>query len=288
MLNFSDPRLIQLTDAANARMAEIKKAFGLSENLQVHPGIVAVVLDVAGADAPQQSDKKLTAGEDRPSEGEEDDNPPQAPAKTDEEIKPLGLISSKPNNVQLLERTKKVLRDIAVDGQMPTMREFNDKRPAGFPTANHITQRTFVRWGDLARELDLHMNKGRRSRAKPAARKQAAPGHRKPRTDANSAPSHRTPSTASRHTDPDARRRQLEDIIFHLRDMAVDGKLPAKEAWDANKPAELPDAGGILLRYGLVEWDDLAGYTKLEPRSKRKPRPIAPPNEGSSFRPNRD
>lgn len=276
MLNLEDPRLIQLTEAANRRLTQIHEAFGWPQlPRKIHAGIVAVVLDVAdGQPAPAEQPPIATEPQPEPVvEAQQPAEPapsePSGRAPDSAPTSPTVPVSQRPSNADLLDQAKAFIVTIAVDGIMPTMAEFNKRRPAGMPTANHITQKTYVRWGDLAKQLGLHGSQGRRPKTGPAAghrrEPQApAPAHRKPPA--------REPARTSDHAadfDPAARKQQLEDIIFRLRDLSADGKLPDAATWDARKPAELPDAKTILLRWGLLAWDELAGFARLEPATFR-------------------
>lgn len=273
-MNLNDPRLAEITDAANARLEEVHQLFGWNKPFRrIEPGYVAVILEVAGHDTPPAEPVPAPPAPEPPA--------PAASKDAGDDAKP-DPVSARPSNVAMLERAKTAIRAMAQDGQMPTMAEFNKRRPAGMPTANHITQRTFVRWGELAAQLGLTMNKGRRKQAKPSAKS----SEHRPAPAKEPPPAHRTPSPRqpaprpaivpgaelSTYTDADKRRRLLEDIIFALRDMAVDGHLPSAEEWDAHRPAELPDHSTIVLRWGFDNWDDLAGYAKLTSRTaKRSP-----------------
>lgn len=278
MLNLDDPRLIELTEAANRRLTEIYEAFGWPAlPRKINPGVVAVVLDLvdtqpAAVKPPEATVNFVPAPKPPPAATQPQTAP--APRETSEPApdpapaSPTVPVSQRPSNAALLDQAKAFIVTLAVDGIMPTMAEFNKRRPAGMPTANHITQKTYVRWGDLAKQLGLHGSQGRRPQKTQAA------GHRQP--PAHPAPAHRKPPareparTSDHAADlfPAARKQQLEDIIFHLRDLSADGTLPDAATWDQRKPAELPDAKTLLLRWGLLAWDELAGFAKLQPSSK--------------------
>lgn len=281
MLNLNDPRLIELTEAANRRLAEIHDAFGWVLPNKVNPGVVAVIVDLVDAqpDAvkPPKAVVNFVPASNPPPAATQPQPAPVVDAQPAAQPEPTARVSTRIANAELLDQAKAVIRRIAVDGQMPTMAEFNERKPDDMPTANHITQKTFVRWGDLADELNLQSSKGRRKKAGHRKPRQTGVQHRKPPVESTRQSKAQPPVDPPRHhtddaadLDPAARRQQLEDIIFHLRDMAVDGKLPLAETWNERKPEHLPDSKAIMLRWGLLKWDELAGYTHLETGHKRR------------------
>jgi hypothetical protein len=63
----------------------------------------------------------------------------------------------------------------------------------------------------------------------------------------------------------------LWDVIHELRAMAVDGKMPSRARWDAERPAGLPTSEAIMARFDYFDWNELAVRATLEPTRKGRP-----------------
>lgn len=61
----------------------------------------------------------------------------------------------------LLRETIHELQVMSVDGAMPTMVEWDEKRPEGMVTAQGIIKRHDLTWGDLARYAKLELKRGK-------------------------------------------------------------------------------------------------------------------------------
>ena len=123
------------------------------------------------------------------------------------------------------------LRDMAVNGQMPSQADWDAHRPAHLPPNRTVRYRLNMEWSQIAARLGLKANATRGGKAA-----------RRPRVDADT---FRT------------------DVLAAMRAMAVDGRMPSQSQWNLRKPAHLPTHSLIVDRFGC-KWSeiaDLAGLT---------------------------
>jgi hypothetical protein len=74
--------------------------------------------------------------------------------------------------------------------------------------------------------------------------------------------------------DAETRRAQYREILLELQTMAVGNIMPTIDYWNANRPGHLPNAQGILLRWGLDGWGELANRAQLTYLGKGKRPPV--------------
>lgn len=76
--------------------------------------------------------------------------------------------------------------------------------------------------------------------------------------------------TNGRFASGEQRQQALHEVINALRDMATGNVMPTPEAYDKSKPAGLPTAEMVRLRFD-IDWPTLAHYAKLEMMRRGRP-----------------
>lgn len=176
----------------------------------------------------------------------------------------------------LMQSVYTKLREIAVDGVMPSQTEWNAQRGT-LPHSATLYATHKITWPGLAEAADLKSpargraakRQGKATPEQPAAQpQQEAEAAPKPGAG-NGAPPAEAPTTPHLPWDAEKRRQVMSDIIFEMRLMAEDETMPDEATWNANKPANLPNAQTIRIQWEIT-WDELARWAKLEPLRRGK------------------
>ena len=132
------------------------------------------------------------------------------------------------------------LQKMAVDGVMPTQKEWNAQKPIHLPSAEGVVWRLEMAWDALAEAAGLAVGTG-----------------------------WSLPTLSQARTNAAARKEMLEEVIFRLRDMAADGVLPSTSAWNERR-GELPTAADLTMLFALDNWNDMASTARLALPGKRR------------------
>lgn len=122
------------------------------------------------------------------------------------------------------------VRDMAVDGRMPSQADWDAHRPTHLPPNRTVRYRLNMEWSQIAARLGLKANATRGGKAA-----------RRPRVDADTF---------------------RADVLAAMRAMAVDGRMPSQSQWNLRKPAHLPTHSLVVDRLGC-KWSEIADLAGL-------------------------
>jgi len=144
-----------------------------------------------------------------------------------------------------LETVVDILRGIAVDGEMPTVAQYDAARRGDCPGWVTLSKRHGLTWADIARRAGLrYTRQGSLEREVKELRDKAA-----------------------RH---DAQRQvTYDEFVAEIRRIAMGGAMPTQRQFDESKPAVWPTATALVMRFH-TSWEEVAEACGLDYQRGRK------------------
>lgn len=142
------------------------------------------------------------------------------------------------------------LQRMAVDGAMPTIADWDERKPSHLPIWKSISQRHGLLWSELAKRAGLTTGRGRKGADEVADLQRKAAAH-----------------DAGRTVTYDA-------FVAEIKRMAMGKSMPSQSAFNDAKPALWPTATALVIRFH-TSWEALAEVCGLELRPRGRKRATA-------------
>lgn len=195
---------------------------------------------------------------------------PDANAETDD-VAPQNRDEKLTEVEGIKARAYEVIRGLAEDGVMPRQSDYDAARPEGLPGRMRLSQITGMNWSEMAAELGLTVvpPHARALQRKAEIAQQEAAVESEPEAEpvgsdeavaepTRAEPAPKTEGRSYEDKYAEVRRKMRERAYEFIASIAVEGRMPLEDDYNAKRPTTVPSSRDMMNRLGFATWREVA------------------------------